>query len=770
MPALTDGTTITPSTESPIASSSTPVAPISTQATSAKSAAPTTSVPSAFSSEAGANAVAKAQQTAAKLAPPAARTPVTLGNGSKVYFDTTGKAFDAATGGNAISNETIAAGKAVAPTNPGNPNPSSSGNQGNSENQSGASGNGSGGSSSSGNGSSSTQSSVSFINPDTGQEYTLNNPTPDQVKSFQDKGFQISEGTGDGTGIIPAPTTDPAVEAQQKAVSDAKASLDTATKKLNTFDVSNDPQLSSLLASITASWNGRIDQMQNYDSSRLAAINTLGIRNGSRYTGGAGGMFGSIITAEEMAAADRVSSLESKKQTALLNARSALEKQDWTQYVNQVNTAQKAYDSQVSQLKDLQATALKVSEDKQTAQRKAEEDYYTQVTKPIHDIATAAAKNGADANTVASISNAKDLGSAVSAAGDFLKTYQSGIVGEYQFYADQAKKAGQTPVDFNTYQTIDANRKAKAAASSGGPGLDMSTLTPAQQTKLRGSGFTDFNGTTQNLAMQLVTGSIAPSELSKRTTGTSSYSDILSAADKYSMATTGKHFNVAQADRDYKFANNNATQNTLNYLGSLVGSDNGSGTLSGGNLDELVKQSNNISRTTFPALNNTAAWARYSTGDPNIAAFQATATEVADQVAKILQGGSGGGGTSDAKLQQASNLFSTGFTKDQLLAVVNTLKPLLANRAKSMIGNNPYLSDYASQFGVDQNIPGALPNTSDSIIQGEKQAQDNIKSYVSSHSGSQATITNQIQSMEKTLGRPVTAAEFLQAFPEYASS
>lgn len=42
----------------------------------------------------------------------------------------------------------------------------------------------------------------------------------------------------------------------------------------------------------------------------------------------------------------------------------------------------------------------------------------------------------------------------------------TGIVGEYNFYRSQAKQLGQVPVDFSTYQNIDANRK-KSIASAG---------------------------------------------------------------------------------------------------------------------------------------------------------------------------------------------------------------------------------------------------------------------------------------------------------------
>jgi hypothetical protein len=261
----------------------------------------------------------------------------------------------------------------------------------------------------------------------------------------------------------------------------------------------------------------------------------------------------------------------------------------------------------------------------------------------------------------------------------------------------------------NLLATIDNGNQTTSfvyADANGMPGI-VKTVNAGKLSSVQ-AGLTQAGDTTESLGEQLVSGNIAPSELSKRTTGSSSYNAVLQAADDYSMATTGKHYNIAQADRDYKFAQRPQTQDTLNYLKSLVGTTDQSGNLSGGNLDELQNISNSIGRTSFPALNDAQKWAALGTGDPRYAQFQAVAIEVSDQVAKILQGGTSGG-TSDAKLQQAANLFNIGFTKDQLSAVITSLKPLLANRAKSMIGDNPYLSDYSQDFGFS-----SVPFTSDS--------------------------------------------------------
>lgn len=191
----------------------------------------------------------------------------------------------------------------------------------------------------------------------------------------------------------------------------------------------------------------------------------------------------------------------------------------------------------------------------------------------------------------------------------------------------------------------------------------------------------------QSNAQQLVEGDADPSNLSKRS---KSYDATLSAANAYSQQKYGKSFNVAKAIGDYKFATNTQTYNTLNYLNSLTGRDDKSG-----NLGKLVQMSDAMPRaTTFPPLNEAAQWAKISSGNSQISNYYAAVTEVSDQVAKILQGGNGGG-TSDAKLRQAQDLFNKGFTAAQIRGVANdTLRPLLANRKTEIIGDNRYLQQW----------------------------------------------------------------------------
>lgn len=141
---------------------------------------------------------------------------------------------------------------------------------------------------------------------------------------------------------------------------------------------------------------------------------------------------------------------------------------------------------------------------------------------------------------------------------------------------------------------------------------------------------------------------------------------------------------------ELKFASNVGTQNVLKYLGSLTG-QNGQP----GNLDELISASNSIDRTQFKPFNQALYYALENSGDPNISRFATAAVEVADQVAKVLQGGTGSA-TSDLKLKQGIDLFNAAKTKEQMIATVTEMKKLLQNRKDSLIGNNQFLQEYSS--------------------------------------------------------------------------
>lgn len=432
--------------------------------------------------------------------------------------------------------------------------------------------------------------------------------------------------------------------------------------------------------------------------------------------------------------------LATKKQTAILQAQQAGQAQDFA--------LQEKYNNKIADIaKDQAAAGQKLSDDIQEAVKKTKED---ETKAKTEDAITQIYNSGTfDPSAVQQKLRAMGITSTLKDTSDTVALISgiggSGDIGDYNMYKAQTKQKGLAPLDFQAWKDAQDAKASKLKASEAYSNAYNSAAgkaaADAKYSNLSG------NDTVSNLAQQLVSGNIAPSELSKRATGTTSYNAVLKAADDYSMATTGQHFNIATADRDYKFAQRPQTQDTLNYLKSLVGTVDPDGNITGGNLDELKAVSDSIDRSNLPALNNAAKWAKLASGDPKYAQYQAVATEVADQVAKILQGGTGGGGTSDAKLQQAVDLFNTGFSKAQLNSVITSLKPLLANRAKSMVGDNPYLKDYADDLGVGNNLsPKSQVN---SYISSNPSLADKISSLYDIPGATDDTVLQYIKSLNR---------------------
>lgn len=225
-------------------------------------------------------------------------------------------------------------------------------------------------------------------------------------------------------------------------------------------------------------------------------------------------------------------------------------------------------------------------------------------------------------------------------------------------------------------------------------------------------------GAMQSNAQQLYEGSMDPSNLSKRS---KTYDATLAAANSISMARESKPFDIAKAIGDYKFATNPQTYNTLNFLNSLTGRDNQSG-----NLGTVVGLSDKLGRSNFPPLNAVEQWAKLSAGNSQIAAYRGALVETSDQIAKILQGGGSGNGTSDTKLKDAQELLSKNFNVQQIKDTAATLRDLLANRKKEIIGDNRYLMRW---HGVQQpggGTPAALP---DAAMQALRSANGGVVTF-----------------------------------------
>ena len=177
-----------------------------------------------------------------------------------------------------------------------------------------------------------------------------------------------------------APAAFPSENAAQTALNDAKNELDSLKKQFDSYRIS-DADLQNQISSISAGWDARIAQMENINKRREASLNTLGIRLGSRWTGG---QFGEVVAEEERQGIARIGELEAQKQSAIQTAKKAARDQNWEIYVKQVDLAEKQYEKQqdaVRELNKLQAEQTKklMEESKKSSRQAAIGDVITQM-------------------------------------------------------------------------------------------------------------------------------------------------------------------------------------------------------------------------------------------------------------------------------------------------------------------------------------------------------------------------------------------------------
>jgi len=316
-----------------------------------------------------------------------------------------------------------------------------------------------------------TEKKATFMNPETEQSAIVNVDDYKAGQSLTGQGYQFAEGD------YPSWLDD---TDEQKAVRDAELEVKEASNKLKTFStiMANDPALKGLLDSISSQWESRIADMRRVNASRAASIQTTGVRLGSRYTGGAGGMFGGIISEEERQGIARISELEGQKNAALAAAKSAYENEQWDRYTTLVTVAEKNYDKQIKTLEDIQKQQADYDKRIQDALKDEQENYNKYVLSPINDILKTAKKNGAPVDIINSINNAQSVADALNAAESYMQDIPNGgVVGEYLFYKKEAIAAGQVPVDFNTYSDMDANRKRSVSNIFMEGGLNSKQLT-----------------------------------------------------------------------------------------------------------------------------------------------------------------------------------------------------------------------------------------------------------------------------------------------------
>lgn len=176
----------------------------------------------------------------------------------------------------------------------------------------------------------------------------------------------------------------------------------------------------------------------------------------------------------------------------------------------------------------------------------------------------------------------------------------------------------------------------------------------------------------QGAAQAILSGRMAPSQLSlvggMGNRGVKFKQAVVAEVNK-----NNPQFNWQQAEAGFKFASNVGTQTTVRMLDQIKKT-----------LPVLKQASDDFKRSNVRMINSALLAGKQQFGATDVTKFEFARNILADEIAKILQGGGTGSGTSDAKLKQAQDLLSGDMTPDQLSSALSVAEELLGSRRETL--------------------------------------------------------------------------------------
>jgi hypothetical protein len=165
------------------------------------------------------------------------------------------------------------------------------------------------------------------------------------------------------------------------------------------------------------------------------------------------------------------------------------------------------------------------------------------------------------------------------------------------------------------------------------------------------------------------------------------------------------NFDFEQAAADYNFSKSPAFQNTVRMMDSALNST-----------DRLQQSANALANGKVRSINALVNAGRDQFNSVNLRKFQTDRTLVGDEVAKVLQGGGTGSGTSDAKLKQAQDIFRDSDDPAVIASAINEVKQIMGYRRQAvtrgtyMEGKTPPEAPAGSKDTSSGPITVAAPN------------------------------------------------------------
>lgn len=363
--------------------------------------------------------------------------------------------------------------------------------------------------------------------------------------------------------------------------------------------------------------------------------------------------------------------------------------------------------------------------------------------KDVHQIMLDAANKGATPDVLKAIGQARDVTSAIAAAGTSLVDPASPY-GQYLSYTKQATSKGQNPVSYQDWAEANKARADKAAAALSASSAYTNAYNAtagknaAEAATGGGGGYNgDFAATIESVANleSSVAGKkqVAANLKSFIASGDykSAYSQIANTVEAGLVGESKQRFANARTDAQVMQGMKEAIQKYAAAGGDM-----------------------NILKGTTESIYNKLG----TVSDPRYEA-QAVALQREFQTYRNTMTGAAFSPQESAEYQAVNP--SGNKTLSLNVATIDGALQQLNNRVSKTIESRVPSAAYIKEY-ADQGTPG------DTLIQKESDAQGTLQTYLQSNPNKKSELDQRIKVMEQQTGKPINAVDFLQAFPEYA--
>jgi hypothetical protein len=175
------------------------------------------------------------------------------------------------------------------------------------------------------------------------------------------------------------------------------------------------------------------------------------------------------------------------------------------------------------------------------------------------------------------------------------------------------------------------------------------------------------------LADALIKHQFSPEQMNQLIGGYGAQGGALKRMITLSALKRDPDFNFEQATAEYQLTKSPQFQNTVRYMDSVVES-----------LPQLIDRAQKLGNFGIRSVNELLNRGKEEFNNINLKRFNTDRLLLADEVAKILQGGGTGSGTSDAKLHQAEQIFRSTDDPSAIRAAAEEVTQLIGNRRRAL--------------------------------------------------------------------------------------